>query len=254
MRKPSPESVLILLAIAVYSISRLFPHQFLWALILSALLLAVSAACRLPGAVHAALFNLLLTALPLTLPLFNWWPGYLLGPIAAYYVIVLPLTPLRETRERLRFGHINRQTFGLMALTVLVSSLALVIWARLAEPDLTSSLGQLRTIPPWMVPMAGVGFALVNAAIEEVAFRGIFLGAASRALRNDTAAIVLQAVPFGLIHYANGFPNGNSGTLLASVYGILLGIIRNRSRGMMAPVVTHFFADLTIFMILTTVM
>lgn len=60
--------------------------------------------------------------------------------------------------------------------------------------------------------------------------------------------------PFGFIHYAGGFPNGTTGTALAAIYGLMLGAIRIRPRGMLAPVVTHFFADLTIFMILVALM
>jgi membrane protease YdiL (CAAX protease family) len=40
------------------------------------------------------------------------------------------------------------------------------------------------------------------------------------------------------------------GVAMAAVYGFFIGLIRHHSGGMLAPVVTHFFADLTIFIIL----
>ena len=40
------------------------------------------------------------------------------------------------------------------------------------------------------------------------------------------------------------------GVLMATLYGLVLGIIRETSRGMLAPVVTHIFADATIFLVL----
>jgi hypothetical protein len=39
---------------------------------------------------------------------------------------------------------------------------------------------------------------------------------------------------------------------MAGVYGFLIGIIRKQSGGMLAPIVTHTFADATIFAILFT--
>jgi membrane protease YdiL (CAAX protease family) len=37
---------------------------------------------------------------------------------------------------------------------------------------------------------------------------------------------------------------------MAGVYGFAIGLIRERAGGLLAPVVTHFFADATIFVIL----
>jgi hypothetical protein len=37
---------------------------------------------------------------------------------------------------------------------------------------------------------------------------------------------------------------------MATVYGFALGVIRKESRGLLAPFVTHVFADATIFLIL----
>ena len=37
---------------------------------------------------------------------------------------------------------------------------------------------------------------------------------------------------------------------MATVYGLMLGIIRRRSQGIFAPYMTHVFADAVIFVIL----
>jgi membrane protease YdiL (CAAX protease family) len=37
---------------------------------------------------------------------------------------------------------------------------------------------------------------------------------------------------------------------MAMIYGVMLGAIRRRSRGILAPFVTHVVADLVIFVIL----
>jgi len=53
--------------------------------------------------------------------------------------------------------------------------------------------------------------------------------------------------------HINGFPRGIIGAALAGIYGLLTGFIRKKSGGLAAPVVTHFFADATIFGILAVI-
>jgi uncharacterized protein len=60
---------------------------------------------------------------------------------------------------------------------------------------------------------------------------------------------VAQAALFGLAHF-QGFPRGWVGVLMAAVYGFALGIIRKKSGGPLASIITHVFADGTIFVVL----
>jgi len=46
------------------------------------------------------------------------------------------------------------------------------------------------------------------------------------------------------------FLRGWAGVLMAAAYGLVLGIIREDSAGLLAPVATHIFADATIFVII----
>ncbi len=62
-------------------------------------------------------------------------------------------------------------------------------------------------------------------------------------------AVLAQAVAFGVIH-AQGFPRGVVGMVMASIYGLMLGVLRLRARGLAAPVLAHICADATIFAIL----
>ena len=66
-----------------------------------------------------------------------------------------------------------------------------------------------------------------------------------RVLPAGLAVNLVQAFFFGLVHY-HGFPHGFMGVLMAAIYGFAIGIIRQRSGGMLAPIVTHVFADITI--------
>jgi uncharacterized protein len=58
-------------------------------------------------------------------------------------------------------------------------------------------------------------------------------------------AIAVQAFTFGMAHLY-GFPRGIIGVLLAGTWGILLGMLRIRLRGLLAPFLAHVMADLTI--------
>ena len=58
--------------------------------------------------------------------------------------------------------------------------------------------------------------------------------------------VTLQASAFAAAHVLLGFPNGRLGYLMVFVYGTMLGYLRVRSKGMLAPYLTHVLADLTI--------
>jgi hypothetical protein len=86
---------------------------------------------------------------------------------------------------------------------------------------------------------------MVNAAVEEGAYRGVILHALDRSLGPGFAALLLQALAFGAIHI-RGFPRGWIGVGLACIYGLLMGVIRRRAGGMFAPWIAHVFTDVVI--------
>ena len=90
---------------------------------------------------------------------------------------------------------------------------------------------------------------MINASVEEGVYRGVLFSALSKVYRSTFFVIILQAIAFGLLHI-NGFPRGWSGVALASIYGLFMGFIRFRSRGLLAPWLTHVTADMTIVLIL----
>jgi len=59
----------------------------------------------------------------------------------------------------------------------------------------------------------------------------------------------IQGVLFGVIH-AHGFPRGVTGMVMASAYGVALGLLRLRSGGMATSCAAHVCADATIFALL----
>ena len=66
-------------------------------------------------------------------------------------------------------------------------------------------------------------------------------------------AIAIQALSFGIAHYG-GFPRGALGVAMATSYGLMMGIIRHQSGGLLAPFLSHICADLVIFALVLTLM
>jgi len=241
-----------MLPIIVWSIFQMLPTLQIWAIGLIAGLFIPALILRSTVALHITIFCLLSVFLPLAVPFFGYWPFRLLAPLLGYHLIVLSVPPLRRSYMAVRLGRISKDVFVLMAAAVLVSTVALIGWCMLMRPDLSLYFGQIPNMPLAVIPFAGLGFAIVNAVMEEFAFRGIILHAATSAVASAPVAIAIQAVAFGLFHYIGGFPNGIAGVLMTLIYGLLLGIVRVGSKGMMAPIVTHMFADLVIFSLLIT--
>lgn len=160
--------------------------------------------------------------------------------------VVLSATP-HQRRSWLARGSTDRLAWLLTAATAAAAPLALAVWFVTTDPASTSvaaAVDLLRQIPPWALPLIAVPFAALNAWAEELLFRGIIQGALHSVMA-PMPAIALQGVAFGAIHL-HGFPSGTAGVVLASGYGVALGVIRWRTGGLLAPWLAHVIADLAI--------
>jgi len=198
--------------------------------------------------VSLALFCAILAAVSVLNP-WRFWPMHLVVPLLVYAVAVTLLPSLRDPVTGLRWGRFDTGTVGLFVLVVVGSSTALVLWYALARPNVDDLRAQIPSWPTWLLPLAGLGFAVVNAIIEEVVWRGLFWELLRRAVPATWAVILLQAASFGLIHIG-GFPRGWMGVAMAALYGLFLGLIRQRSGGLVPPIIAHIVADAVIFAIL----
>ena len=188
------------------------------------------------------------TTLPLT------FSGILyVVPVMVYLTLALSIKRIRKSVTWLRAGHIDGGSLLIIAAVVVLSSLGLVGWVLFAKPDLGIFLDMIPNLPFGLMVLGSLGFALSNAFIEELMFRGVLWQVLNGFFYRNLVAILLQAILFGLWHW-KGFPGGPSGMVLVFVWGIFLGWIRRRSGGMLGPFICHGCADLAIFWILYTIL
>jgi membrane protease YdiL (CAAX protease family) len=173
------------------------------------------------------------------------------GIAIALYGLILVLAPrMRSAANWLRRGAIDRVVVGVAGGFVLLAGAALLIWYQLFRPDLSDLFAQfVPDLPLGLLLLGGVAFAMWNAFIEEVAYRGVLMEALEWGLGSRWVALIGQAVAFGTLHI-NGFPRGAVGVLMATIYGLMMGVVRMRSRGMFAPWVAHVVTDVIIIAIL----
>jgi uncharacterized protein len=100
----------------------------------------------------------------------------------------------------------------------------------------------------FLIPM-GIGFAVINAFYEESLFRSILLSQFSEQI-GLIPAIFLQALWFSFLHFQSGFPSGIVGICLTFVFGLMMGYLVKRTNGLLIPIIIHFLADLSIFILI----
>jgi len=178
------------------------------------------------------------------------FPGVLFGiPVIVYMVIVLFSRKCRREVSWLARGSLDRISVILILGIIVISGVALIGWTILLKPDLSPILSTMPRVHPGLLILGGFGFALSNALVEELIFRGILWDGLRSLLPEIAAVIVIQSALFGILHW-KGFPSGILGVALVFIWGILLGIIRQRTGGLLAPILAHIGADMTIFGIL----
>ncbi|MEO8791732.1 MAG: CPBP family intramembrane glutamic endopeptidase [Chthoniobacteraceae bacterium] len=170
-------------------------------------------------------------------------------PLALYLAIVAIMPPLRATFSRWRFGRITPFVTCAAAIIALGTVITLVVFHHVERPDVSG----YRTMLPvqWFGGVIGTAilFPLLNAAFEEIAFRGVLFDSVA-SLWGNAVAVVVSATFFGYGH-TQGYPSGPTGVALAGVFGLVIGWLRAFTGGIGLPYLVHVVADTTIFILLT---
>ncbi len=176
----------------------------------------------------------------------RYFPVILALGLLGYAGVVRIVPWLRGTATWARWGSFDAGVCLLSVAALLLAAAALLTWYLLLHPNIADIVGAfVPRLPFGLLIVGGLIFSMVNAAVEEGAYRGVFLHALDRSLGPGFAALLLQAVAFGAIHI-RGFPRGWLGVGLACIFGVLMGVIRRRAGGMFAPWITHVFTDVVI--------
>jgi membrane protease YdiL (CAAX protease family) len=201
---------------------------------------------------HSSIFFLLLSLSRfISPPLVYQFPALLLWYI--FIISTLPMLLFNATRKTLlwlKFGKIDHVAHAGLIVTSISAAVALLLWASWTDKFglATEMVAGLKAYPRWFIFVIGIPvFALLNALVEELIYRGLLQAMLDRILNARLPVIFLQATAFSAMHFMSGFPNGVVGYLMVLVYGMMLGYLRYRSGGLLVPVLTHILADLTIF-------
>ena len=176
----------------------------------------------------------------------RYFPVVLGLGLLGYAGVVRGVPWLRGTATWARWGSFDATVRLLCVAAWLLAAVALLSWYLLLHPNIADIVKAfVPALPLGLLIAGGLIFSMVNAAVEEGAYRGVILHALDRSLGPGFAALLLQALAFGAIHI-RGFPRGWLGVGLACIYGLLMGVIRRRAGGMFAPWIAHVFTDVVI--------
>ena len=166
---------------------------------------------------------------------------------ACYGAIVGRVPWLREAGRWCSVGRTDAWIIAAGAVFAGISGLILLLWYVTTQPDLDDLVATF--VPnwsPWLLVPGAVVFSIVNAVLEESAYRGVVQHSLESVAGFRLTALVLQAAAFAALHYQTGFPRGLQGVGLTFIYGLVLGAIRRHAGGLVAVVVTHVLTDLAI--------
>jgi membrane protease YdiL (CAAX protease family) len=224
------------------------PDQVMVVVVLIVATLA-AIAVRCPYAVHAGVLTIVYLVVLSSSRIAVLWPLPLVIILGVYGAVARSVPWLRESSGWLKRGHIDRTSWAMMGGFVAASATALVVWRYWTSTDMAifrPYVPNVPNVPIALWPIGLVAIAALNAAFEEIIWRGVLLYAVESAVGPGWIAWLLQGIGFGIWHY-QGFPHGWVGVGLATIFALMMGALRIRSKGMLAPFIAHVFADVTIF-------
>jgi uncharacterized protein len=210
------------------------------------LMLPISIASRSIYAIH---LNVLLVCYYLMgfFPRFPLYPFSGLTFLLLYWYTVILTPGLKDSVGWLRKGNLDAVVWRLVVITIVIPIIALILWVHFLSPNLGRYSNMVPQFPLWLITLYAVANAAFNAALEETIWRGVMLEALDSGFGPGIGALLIQAVSFAAAHYRSGFPNGIVGAAMAFVFGVMLGVIRRKSRGILGCWVAHTAVDAAIF-------
>ena len=247
----SRDARLVLAMLFALGLFPLVPGRVPW-LLLTLVLAALTywgARRRYLPALHLGILSTSLLGALSALGSMDTWPLPPLLAMLVYSAAVAGLPALGGRPRWLARGQLNREVVSLIAASLVLAAVGLVGWFAFTRPSYAELTGPLPHLPAPVLFVGMVGFCIVNALVEELVYRGVLLDALDGALGLGAVPIMLQAIAFGTMH-AHGVPRGLTGMGLTTIYGLMMGGLRRRAKGMLAPWLAHAAADVVIGSIL----
>lgn len=168
--------------------------------------------------------------------------------ISSLYFFLFRIKKSNANKLNLRVGNIKNAIL-ISFIVIILSVIGLSVWFILQKDNPYAEM--IPNAPMILLILMGVGFAIINSIYEEGIFRSIFLSYFSKEI-NFTFALILQAIWFSFLHYQAGFPSGEIGIILTFIFGIIMGYLVHRTNGILIPVIIHFVADLSVFVLVVS--
>jgi hypothetical protein len=172
-----------------------------------------------------------------------WWPLPGAVGVAVYLLAGRLEHSLPRPAVIWPMGRLTRGGLAAIGAIALAATASLLIFRQVTPPGLQFGA---RLLPHWSLLAGGLAYAAGNAAVEELLYRGVIQRHLTLAV-GSWPAVALQAGAYGLLHL-HGYPYGAAGVALTTGYGLLLGTLRLKTGGLLAPWITHTLADGVIFL------
>lgn len=183
------------------------------------------------------------------LPDIGTWPLPALGALVVVVLLRGPRSTVLRWRRWFTVGSISRRDWLLCAVIVVFTAAALITWQHWTGGALPPIYGALLDSVPRPAGIVGILlFLVINGLVEDSVWSGVLMTALTGTLPAPLA-VLTTAASFGLAHL-HGVPDGPIGVAMVVVWGVVLALLRLRTRGMLATYAAHIFADATIVALL----
>ncbi len=178
------------------------------------------------------------------------FPGLIfLFPSLIYFVFIFIFKRIGQEITWLCWGRMDIISWFLIVILVVGSAVGLFLWVSITNKDLSQFTYYLPDYSSYFLFLGGLGFAISNSIMEEFLSRGLMWEGFEKIFNSFYPVLLFQALVFSIWHW-NGLPGGWTGIIMVFIWSLFLGYLRYRSKGMLAPIIAHFFADFTIFLLL----
>lgn len=170
-------------------------------------------------------------------------------PILGYIFFLISCKKAKQEAHWFAFGKIDTRTWWLIIISSILTIMALVSWVFIAKQDVSAFTKNIPKVSIGVLFLGGILFSLLNAFVEEFLARAVLWDGFDCIFSHVLPTLIFHALFFGAWHYY-GIPGGPVGVILVFIWSLFLGILRYRTKGMLAPIIVHFIADFTIFILL----